>query len=227
MQIILDITKLNLGERQVLGDRKNIDDAVLYARNDAKKDDSAKQIAPCEAINISSGSEGSIPPPFLTPKAHKLIKLTRRASEATDNLVLSAIVLEFVAVLKSNSSRNLTKEGFGFLDALYKQLANPSVFVVPLRCVLTTTIYGHRPRIIMLMITCRTSRTRSDKEQVPEKEPTNVKLGVVARLRREVGSASGSEALATMVADFGRVTNKSSGRTVTKVRLCVLCYYTT
>lgn len=50
-----------------------------------------------------------------------------------------------------------------------------------------------------------------------EKEPGHVKLGVVARLRRDVSVARNNEALAAMVADFGRVTNRSTGRTVTKV----------
>jgi hypothetical protein len=44
-----------------------------------------------------------------------------------------------------------------------------------------------------------------------------VKLGVVARLRREVLEATNNKTLAKMVEDFGQVTNKSSGRTVTKV----------
>jgi casein kinase 1 len=100
-------------------------------------------------------------------------------------------------LLQANSSRTLTKEGFAFLDALYKQLVDPSVFVLPLR----------------------TSRSRnSDKEQFPphEVEARHTKLGVVARLRRAVGEAESNKALAQMVADFGAVINRSSGRTVTK-----------
>lgn len=63
----------------------------------------------------------------------------------------------------------------------------------------------------------RTSRQPSFSEQVPEKEPAHVKLGVVARLRREVIYAQSNKALAAMVADFAKVTNKSTGRTITKV----------
>lgn len=44
-----------------------------------------------------------------------------------------------------------------------------------------------------------------------------MKLGVLARLRREVGLAKNNKALAAMVEDFGKVTNRSSGRNVTKV----------
>lgn len=63
------------------------------------------------------------------------------------------------------------------------------------------------------------SKTKSFNEPVPEREkqPSRVKLGVVARLRREVGVARSNKELATMVADFARITNRSTGRTVSKV----------
>ncbi|KAJ6619462.1 kinase-like protein [Mycena sp. CBHHK59/15] len=194
-RILNDLTNLDLRDTQVLGDRRTVDEAVRKAK-DAAKDDSAKEQQSREVIDITSDSEGddTIPPPFLTPKAYKLSKLTRRASEATDNAALSKLVFEFIAILKSNSSRTLTKEGFAFIDTLYKQLADPSVFILPMR----------------------TSRQRSADKKLTEKEPTHVKLGVVARLRREVLVASSNRDLAKMVADFGQVTNKSSGRTVTK-----------
>jgi casein kinase 1 len=63
----------------------------------------------------------------------------------------------------------------------------------------------------------RTSRQHSFNEQVPEKEPSHVKLGVVARLRMEVYRCTTNKALAAMVSDFAKVTNKSTGRTITKV----------
>lgn len=132
-KILHDLTNLNLDEQPVLGDRKNVETAIRKAKDAAAKDDSAKDI-----IDITSSSDHptkTIPPPFLTPKAYKLTKLTERASDATDNQALSTLVLDFIAVLKSNSSRTLTKEGFGFLDALVKQLADPSVFITPLRYV--------------------------------------------------------------------------------------------
>ncbi|KAJ7134548.1 kinase-like domain-containing protein [Mycena epipterygia] len=194
-RILNDLTNMDLGD-PVLGDRETVDEAVRKAK-DAAKDDSAKDDQLREVIDITSDSEDddTIPPPFLTPKAYKLTKLTKRASEASDNAGLSELVFEFVGILKSNSSRTLTKEGFAFIDTLYKQLADPSVFVLPMR----------------------TSRQRSaDKNLEPAKTPAHVKLGVVARLRREVLGASSNRALAKMVEDFGQVTNKSSGRTVTK-----------
>ncbi|TFK40583.1 kinase-like domain-containing protein [Crucibulum laeve] len=196
--ILNDLGKLNFGEQQVLGDRTNVQEAVRQAKKDAQAVSGKQSEKPSEkdVIVVSSGSEGdSIPPPFLTPKAHRLEKLARRASQATDNAGLSKLVHEFIEVMQSNSSRTLTKEAFHFLDVLYKQLEDPSVFIQPMR----------------------TSRTRSvNNEPIPEKEPAHIKLGVVARLKREVGQATNNKALAAMVNDFGRVTNKSAGRTVTK-----------
>lgn len=65
----------------------------------------------------------------------------------------------------------------------------------------------------------RTSRQRSNRELVEGKDAPHVKLGVVARLRKEVGLVRDNKSMAKMVADFGKVTNKSSGRTITKVCL--------
>lgn len=131
--ILNDLTNLNLGERQALADRTNVAAAVRLAKADAKNE-SGRQADPKDVITVSSGSESrSIPPPFLTPKAHRLEKLCKRASEAVDNVALSSLVKEFIEVLQSNKSRTLTKEAFRFLDVLYKQLADPSVFIQPLR----------------------------------------------------------------------------------------------
>jgi casein kinase 1 len=131
-RILNDLTNLDLGD-PVLGDRETVDEAVRKAKDDAKDDSTKNQSR--EVIDITSDSEddATIPPPFLTPKAYKLTKLTQRASDATDNVGLSELVFEFVGILKSNSSRTLTKEGFAFIDTLYKQLADPSVFVLPMR----------------------------------------------------------------------------------------------
>lgn len=131
--ILNDLTKLNLGDRQALADRTNVAAAVRHAKADAKND-SGLRANPKEVITVSDGSENkSVPPPFLTPKAHRLEKLCRNASEAADNVALAGFVKEFIEVLQSNKSRMLTKEAFRFLDVLYKQLADPSVFIQPLR----------------------------------------------------------------------------------------------
>ncbi|KAF7299076.1 Dual specificity kinase 1 [Mycena indigotica] len=192
-RILNDLTNLDLGEVRI-GDRAIVDEAVRRAKA-AARDDSTKSL---EVIDISSDSEegdNTIPPPHLTPKAHKLMKLVKRAEDATDNSTLAQCVLEFVGILKSNSSRTLTKEGFAFIDTLCKQLSDPSVFMLPLR----------------------TSKQRSsDKSIQQDKEPAHVKLGVVASLRREVQTARSNKELAQMAERFGQVTNKSNGRTVTK-----------
>lgn len=110
------------------------------AVENAYKEDSVHRAAPNPirvhaVIEISSGSEDEKPHMLgRTPKAYRLDRLAAKLGSATDNARLAAIVLEFIQVLKGyNSSRALTKEGFAFLDALHKQLSDPSVFVLPMR----------------------------------------------------------------------------------------------
>ncbi|KAF7979648.1 hypothetical protein HWV62_41619 [Athelia sp. TMB] len=193
--ILVDLAKLNFeGELPSSGDRANIDKAVEKAKSAAKQ--------PAEAIVISDDSDDEKPKPrapsplgVRLPKAVQLNKLTAAITAATDYEEMSGVVTDFVAFLQSNRSRTLTKEGFAFLDALYKQLEDPSVLVVPLR----------------------TSRTRNPSQQ-QEAAPNapRLKLDILATLKREVSAARSNRALAKMVADFGAVINKSSGRTVTK-----------
>ncbi|KAF7314193.1 Dual specificity kinase 1 [Mycena kentingensis (nom. inval.)] len=194
-RILNDLTNLNMGDPGGgLVDRATVDEAVRKAK-DAAKEDSFKDAHEVIDITSDSESDNTIPPPHVTPKAYKLLKVVGRAEAATDNATLADCVLDFVEVLKSNSSRTLTKEAFAFLDALNKQLADPSVFMVPLR----------------------TSKQRSsDRSIQQEKEPAHVRLGVFASLRREVRGAQSNKQLAQMVERFGQATNKSTGRTVTK-----------
>jgi casein kinase 1 len=86
-------------------------------------------------IDISSDAEveSLMPARSHLPKATRLNMLTTRASNAKDNATLAALVKEFVDVMKMNSSRTLTREAFGFLDVLFKQLDDPSVFIGPKR----------------------------------------------------------------------------------------------
>ncbi|KAF9267465.1 CK1/CK1 protein kinase [Marasmius fiardii PR-910] len=197
-RILDDLKKLDLGDRQVLADRSNVKEAVRNAKEDARaqKDNSTRTRTTGTSKAAKDGDEAemdvtSVPPPFMTPKAYKLSKLTGQVLKATDNHALAAKVTEFVAVMKSNTSRTLTKDGFGFLDALYKQLAEPSVFITPMRT------------------------SRSKDTPTPNPDP-HIKLGVVAQLRSEVTQARNNRRLAEMVRDFGNVTNRSTGRTVTK-----------
>lgn len=131
-RVLNGLANMNLGARTVLGDRQNIDKAVQKAKADVTQSSESDQF-----IVISSDSEGGqVAPPHYqkTPKAVKFNMLTRQALDATDNKALAEVVEDFVAALKSYSSRTLTKEAFAFLDALYKQLSDPSVFdVTPLR----------------------------------------------------------------------------------------------
>ena len=88
-------------------------------------------------IEISDQSEATdfMPMRYQAPKALRLNQLAEKASSATENKSLAAIVKEFSEVLKMNSSRTLTREAFYFLDVLYKQLDDPSVFIKPTRLV--------------------------------------------------------------------------------------------
>lgn len=187
--ILNDLAKLNMGARQILGDRTNVEDVVKRSKPDAKLNSGQRS----EPITISSGFEPGLPLNFM-PKAYRLNQLAEQVSKAADNPAISQLVGQFIGVLKMNSSRTLTREAFHFLDKLYKQLDDPSVFIKAKK----------------------TSQARSFSEQVPERDPSHVKLGVVARLRQEVQFAPSNKALASMVADFAKITNKSTGRTVTK-----------
>lgn len=204
-RVIDDLGRMNLAETQTLADRTNVAQAVRKAKADAGKSSDKYVVS---VSSLGREEDDTVPPPFISPKAYKLSKLTAKASSATDNVALAELVSEFIKVMKSNTSRALTKDGFAFLDALNKQLEDPSVFIVPMRyeC---TKLFCLIPDLYIY--------TRS-KEVSIQPEPFNAKLGVVARLRREITSAKNNRELATMVQDFGRVTNRSSGRTITKVR---------
>jgi casein kinase 1 len=188
--ILQDLANLKLGDRKILGDRKNV---VVTSNDDEKGCDTPKANRLADVVEISSGSE-ELPAPTVIPKADRLVQLAKAVPGATDNLALSNIITDFITALQSNTSRILTKEGFAFLDVLYNQLADPSVYIL-----------------------ChRTIQTRSsDKEQVPDLGSQRMRLDAVARLKKEVRQATGNQALATMVADFRAVMNKGR-RTITK-----------
>ncbi|KAF9221502.1 kinase-like protein [Gyrodon lividus] len=201
--VLQDLAKLQLNNRPALADQTNVP-AVAQAGAQADKPGVRKG---GETIDLDSDSSTghpvqepprNLPPrtPVRTRKATRLFVLRRAVLDAADNAALSKVVAEFTIFLKeTGSSKTLTKEGFSFLDALYKQLGDPSVFIQPMR----------------------TSRTRSTNLDKPaEPQPAHVKLDLVARLKRDVVRAHDNRVLAQMVADFGAVTNRSSGRTITK-----------
>lgn len=189
-----DLAKLRLDKRPVLAEKEK---NTLAVGQDRKPQAGSDQKTGKQS-DESDGPTAPEPPknlpqtPVRIKKATRLEKLRLSILSSTDNASLSNIVVEFNALLKDTGSKTLTREGFAFLDALYKQLTDPSVFIQPMR-------------------------TRSAIEQVDgENRPVRVKLGVIARLREDVMTAQSNRMLAKLVADFGAVTNKSSARTITK-----------
>ena len=135
-------------------------------------------------------------------KAAQLTALTRKVQDATDNVLLARVVRDFVDVLESSRSRTLTKEGFAVLDALHKQLADPSVFVAPLRTKAPLRASG--------------ASENDDAGALGGRETRQGKMNKLYRLGIEVRGAGSNTQLAGMVVEFGKVIDKSSGRTVTK-----------
>ena len=197
-RVLKDLARLDLGkQRQVLGNRENIPRPGPAAGAEVKK---TKDVQP-NVIVISDDDEnvralGQKEAMLHLPKAAALVQLARRVPDATDNVLLARVVRDFVDVLQSSRSRTLTKEGFVFIDALYKQLSDPSVFIVPMRA----------------------SRTRSEhaQEEAPEADARRIKLGKLLQLRKDVVAAKSNRAVAKTVVEFGACIDKSKGRTLTK-----------
>ena len=193
----LNVNREN-AERQVLGDKKNVQNERLqYGRLLLKK---------IEGGEIITISDRGVPGPAeqRVTKAARIAKLTQAAGQAADNRVLAQITTDFVKVLQSSNSRTLTREGFAFLDALHKQLADPSVFIVPLR----------------------SSKARSSRsqQQQPQVEPTSPPAEEVAQerrsrlnvLRASLAKAHDNKSLAKLIAEFGTLTDRAAGRKLTK-----------
>jgi casein kinase 1 len=178
--------------RPVLGDRKNVQD------NDRSPVIPIKKAEVAELIVITPRGEQG-PAAHRYNKAARITKLTQAAGQAADNCALAQIMADFVKVLQSSSSRTLTREGFAFLDALHKQLADPSVYIVPLR----------------------TSKTRLPRSQQPPPPPSAEAAPHERRSRLNVMRASLAEVkdnqtLAGLVAEFGMLIDKAAGRKLTK-----------
>ncbi|KAF6757480.1 CK1/CK1 protein kinase [Ephemerocybe angulata] len=161
------LRKLNFGARPVLGDRTNVEEAEKKG-----KEASGRNLRTGERLNQTFA-----PRPLRPPTTKSLARL----------------VHNFVKVLQMNSSRTLTKDASRFLDTLYKQLDDPSVFIQP----------------------NRVARTRSG-DEAAERGSAQAKLGIVMGLRNQLQSAQSNKAVAKLVEDFAKVTNKSVGRTITK-----------
>lgn len=186
MEAILGgLAKLNFGARPVLGDRTNVEEAEKKAKETLAKSADRRKIESSGGDSARAGAAKS--------KQALLTDLCTKASQATDNKSLARLVHNFVKVLQMNSSRTLTKDASRFLDTLYKQLDDPSVFIQP----------------------NRVARTRSG-DEAAERGSAQAKLGIVMGLRNQLQSAQSNKAVAKLVEDFAKVTNKSVGRTITK-----------
>ena len=199
--ILKDLAQLKLAEpRQILGERANANNVPKTGQAAQLKKVKTTSSKDASVIVISSDGEGSTAPKAAAvrlTKAVQLAQLTTVAQDAIDNVMLARAVRQFVDVLETSKSKSLTKEGFAFLDALYKQLADPSVYIVPVRA----------------------SRTRSGTQQETapnEADARRAKMDKLYSLRRDVAAAKSNRMLAKMVSEFGTCIDKSKGRTITK-----------
>ncbi|KAI0004614.1 kinase-like protein [Russula compacta] len=194
----LNVNRENSG-RAVLGDKKNVQ---YEGRN------GCLLLKKPEPVNIMVISDEERRPGDGGPAAHRYTKATRiaklaqAAGQAADNHALAQITADFVKVLQSSNSRTLTREGFAFLDALHKQLADPSVFIVPLRTSKT-----------------RSSRTRLEREQEQEplaEEALQERRSRLNVLRASLERAQDNKSLAKLIAEFGMLIDRAAGRKLTK-----------
>jgi len=192
-KVLDDLGRLRLDEApQVLGDRKQIVNAVQQAREAVNKPPSDDK----QVIVISSSDEDDSTKPV--PKARRIYLLRTKVSAATDNATLSKLVLEFVETLEKTYSKSLTVEGFTFLDALYKQLADPSVFVQPIRT------------------SKRSSGSTNDTGEADALAKGRARRGRLATLKADMGKAETNKALAGLVKAFGTEIDSSKGKTLPK-----------
>jgi casein kinase 1 len=198
----LQINTDNIG-RPVLGDRKNV-----QGGGGNGGDLLLKKPGPADVVVISDDerSPGGHGPVDRYDKAARIIKLTQAAGQAADNRVLSHLTEDFVKVLRNSNSRTLTREGFAFLDALHKQLADPSVFIVPLRSSKT-----------------RSSRSQRDQESVAAaEEAPRERRSRLNQLRLSLEKAKDNKTVAGLVAEFGALIDRTAGRKLTKDGLAFL-----
>lgn len=192
-KLLGDLGKLRLEETpQVLGDRKQIANAVQQAREAVNQPPSDDK----DVIVISSGDEDDSTKNV--PKARRIYLLRTKVSAATDNATLSKLVLEFVGVLEKTYSKSLTVEGFTFLDTLYKQLADPSVFVQPIRT------------------SKRSGGSANNTEEADALARGRARRGRLATLKGDVEKAETNKTLAGLVKAFGTEIDSSKGKTLPK-----------
>ena len=192
-KVLGDLGKLRLEEApQILGDRAQIANAVQKAREAVNQPSSDDK----EVIDISSGDEDDSAEDV--PKARRIYLLRTKVSAATDNATLSKLLLEFVGVLEKTYSKSLTVEGFAFLDTLYKQLADPSVFVQPMRT------------------SKRSGGSANDTQEADALARGRARRGRLVTLKADVGKAQTNKALAGLVKAFGAEIDSNKGKTLPK-----------
>ncbi|TFK87477.1 CK1/CK1 protein kinase [Polyporus arcularius HHB13444] len=197
------------GERQVLGERPNLvnRDSPAAPKDDKGKGKSKAPANP-DVIDLTTSSDEenarSRAGVRLTKAAH-LAQLAREINAASDNRALARLVREFVRVMQENRSKMLTKEGFAVLDALHKQLGDPSVFIAPLRTTRPRASHGNG-----------NGNASQNENGAAGGETRQGKMNKLWRLGVDVRGAGSNTQLAKLVAEFGSVINRSSGRTVTK-----------
>lgn len=216
--VLNGLANMQLGERQVLGVRDNlVNRDTNAAPKDGKKGGKPPKPSPPkskEVINLISDDEGSrdenaraAPAAGRLTKAARLAQIAREVAAATDNVALARLVRDFARTMEENRSRMLTKEGFAVLDALHKQLGDPSVFVAPLRT---------KARASGASEIGDGNGNGNGEADASGRETRQGKMNKLWRLGLDVRGAASNAQLAGMVAEFGKVIDRSSGRTVTK-----------
>ncbi|CDO77160.1 hypothetical protein BN946_scf184657.g35 [Trametes cinnabarina] len=185
--VLNGLANMQLGDRPALAVRDNL---VNRDANTPPEDMQKPQKPAPKVIHLVSDDESA---------------RGENANRPEDNAALGKLVRQFSQVMEEQKSRMLTKEGFAVLDALHKQLADPSVCAAPIRTA--------KPR-------------GSGASEVPEsagqgggtgeRETRWGKMNKLFRLGQDVRQARTNEQLAQLVVEFGAVINRSNGRTVTK-----------
>jgi len=220
-RVLDDLANLNLNDHQIPGAKKpgeqtnkptarENDDKL---QGEANKENDVIVKKEREVIVVSSGDESNTPPDKVKSgtrwsKAAALMKLASRVPKALHNSELADLVHEFLAILQSSRSKTVTREAFSFLEALQKQLRDPSIFIVNSR--------PSKPS--------RPSRTRSAKAREEQQKARTV-VNKMWALSRDIANDKeflDNTRLANMIMDFEALVRKSSGRSVNKDGLAFL-----
>lgn len=207
-KLLVDIANLNLNEHQIPGGKKLDKSPPPQAvKTSTKGAQGPENIKPEEkpAVIISSDNEGSKPKRMAlrTARSSKvaiLSRLTREISEAINNHMLAKVLHEFIELLESNRSKMLTREGFTFLDTFYKQLADPSIFIVNSRS-------GRPARP-------RAAKKTSARSDIDRSSAKGSELKVLRKEIKDAPLAISNSQMAQMIREFETVIKQTSGHYV-------------